>query len=349
MTEFTESGESFSNLSILNMNTSGQFVRDAESQVPVETVDLKEYFDESIKLPFGVTDVYVWVHGWQSDADDAEKTAKKLFANLSHWLSIRRANYPNLGHIVPAFIAIHWPSKSTIGPWGYSKIRNRAAAMTEKGSAEYLLTSLLGYLDSMNFRGRSGQAHILQAKDGFYVHCLAHSFGGRFHLAAITAAANPSANFQALLSSVNQDTPFQFTVDSLLVFQMAAPNHSFEDRFVTLLDKAPLSGPVVLTYSDWDRANCIWHAAIEWTERGVGCSGLKKPANRIGWSTMKAVDEPYDSSLFNKDITNVDASQVFTADEWIQGGHSNIWHQETLHLIATLTSSIDRQGLLTRI
>ena len=67
-------------------------------------------------------------------------------------------------------------------------IRNRAKQMTTRGHAASFLASLLGYLDADNKREFDANRKVLVAKDGFYLHCLGHSFGGRFLTAAIKDA-----------------------------------------------------------------------------------------------------------------------------------------------------------------
>jgi hypothetical protein len=84
--------------------------------------------------------------------------------------------------------------------------------------ATELLASLLGYLDQGNVRGSDRK--VLRAKAGFYVHCLGHSFGGRFLAAAIKAAAAPTARTRKILAA-RRETGFDFNVDTLCVLQMA--------------------------------------------------------------------------------------------------------------------------------
>ncbi len=73
----------------------------------------------------------------------------------------------------------------------------------------------------------------------------------------------------------------------------------------------------------------------EW-ESGIGCKGATAPADRLGWITLRSVDSAYAGSDFSKDITNVDASHLFTQGAWTEGAHSDFWYSETLHLIASI-------------
>lgn len=334
MTQLTRSGDGFNRFSMLRLDKHGRFVDPDAQDRPIDPRVLPNYFKRVIVLPDGVTDVFIWVHGWQNDETRAVATARKLFANLEDWFVRSQKHYPRLGNIVPGFVTVHWPSRSTPGFMGYRKIRNRAKQMTTEGEAEFFLASALGYLDARNARATNRQ--VLRASSGFYVHCIGHSFGGRFLTAAIKAAASPSAPTRKLLAAAHRETGFEFTVDSLCVLQMAAPAKAFASELSALLETSPLSGPIVLTHSARDRALCVWHVVSE-LQAGIGCRGATEPADRIGRSEFKPVTTPYTDRDFEKDVTNVDASRIFIKGGSAEGAHSNIWHEETLHLIASLT------------
>jgi hypothetical protein len=339
----------FRNFSFLCLNADGQFIdlpdnaTDISVGTPVLPSRLPEFLREAIYLQPNVSDVFVWVHGWQHDLDSSYHLAQRLFGNLE--AAITKSNlYDTLGTI-PSFVAVHWPSKSATTPRGYEIIRDRAAKMTTKGDAEFFLASLLGYLNKKNKRSRSGK--VLRSADGYYVHCLGHSFGCRFLTAAIRAAANPVARTQSLLQtlgppgrrtlSVRSERLFEFTVDSIYFLQMAAPCSAFSDDLTLLVDESPVRGPVALTYSIHDRANCLWHARAEAGERGIGCQGATEPAQFIGQTVLKSPSEPYSEEDFLSLIINVDASAVYTKKGFrFEGAHSDIWYEETLHLILGL-------------
>lgn len=320
--------------SFLRMNKLGQYL---DTTGPVDDASLARFFDKRIVLPPKVTDVFIWVHGWQNDEMRALTSARTMFFELDHRIRCGTSMYPRIGEFVPAYIAVHWPSVSTPGPIGYRTMRNRANQMTTRGTAEFLLASLLGYLNATNHR--SAGAAVLRAQAGFFVHCLGHSFGGRFLAAAIKAAATPTERIHKVLSAVKRDTAYQFTVDSLCVLQMAAPASAFYSEFISLLDESPLSGPIVLTHTRHDRALCVWHSLVE-GQAGIGCKGATSPSTRIGFAVMLDPGTPYPGDAFAKDITNVDASGVFCADERFVGAHSDIWHQETFHLIASVVEQV---------
>jgi hypothetical protein len=114
---------------------------------------------------------------------------------------------------------------------------------------------------------------------------------------------------------------------------MAAPANAFGNEFASLL-KGPLSGSIVLTHSAADKALCTWHNLSE-SEVGIGCSGATAPKGRIGSVRLRPPNSPYADTDFSKDITNVDASSVYTKGG-LEGGHSDFWYDDTLHLIASV-------------
>ena len=340
--------------SMLYLNTEGRFYepRSTETKVhrstPVSLNGLHRYLKRRIVLPEKVTDVFVWVHGWRNSAKSAHVVAHRLFASIDYWLRARQAAYPRLGGVRPAYVAVHWPSNSRLTAKGYRTIRNRAQQLTEEGEAEFFLASLLGYLDGKNQRVAGRGSKTLRAKGGFYVHCLGHSFGGRFLTSAIQACATPNVKTLTLLGvldaeqrqvlSVAEPKRFDFTIDTVCILQMAAPAWGFGDQLQKLVVDAPITGPVALTHSASDRANCLWHAKIENGESGIGCTGAKEPADLIGGITMHPPSEPYQAEAFRARITNVDASAVYHSNNVVTGAHSNYWHDETMHLIAGLAN-----------
>ena len=341
MTELEDTGNNFNRFSMLYLNESGRFIdpdgERGDEPRAIDSEELPRFLKRYVNIGEGTTDVFVWVHGWQNDELRAVTTARRLFVNLDNWFSQEHYRYPRLGKIIPAFVAVHWPSSSTPGILGYKKIRKRASRMITRGEAEFFLAFLLGYLDEGNVRAPDRK--VLRARGGYYVHCLGHSFGGRFLTAAIKVAATPRAHIQKMLAAARRDTGFAFNVDSLCVLQMAAGAKAFGSEFSSLLKTGPLCGPIVLTFSTEDRALCTWHKIGE-AEIGIGCEGAAAPANSIGSLSLRPVDNSYIESDFAHDITNVDASRFFTTGGWAEGGHSDFWHTETLHLIASIVEQV---------
>jgi hypothetical protein len=168
--------------------------------------------------------------------------------------------------------------------------------------------------------------------------------------AAIAAAADPPARVQSLLGRVHaadrkvlsaapEANGFAFTVDSLLVFQMAAPRLRFGPRLRQLIDRAPLRGPVVLTYSTRDRANCTWHRLGEGGEPGIGCSGAGEPKGSLTTIRLGGLDHVYTADDFSTRIVNVNANAAYTNPGFrVEGAHSDFWYEESIHLILGLVN-----------
>jgi hypothetical protein len=338
----------FNEFSFLCLNNRGQFLRhparlsDPVRAEPVPLGALPAFFSEKIVLRPGTTDVFVWVHGWQNDHPRALATARRLFGNL---YSAMRHSKSDAAAIIPSFIAVHWPSVSWPTPKGYATVRDRAAKMTEEGDAEFFLASLLGYLDARNRRTGLG-GKLLRAADGYYVHALGHSFGSRFLAAALAAAARPRSRTLSLLGalppkqrkslSARSEKLFEFTVDTACFLQMAAPCASFSDELSVLVEWSPFRGPLVLTHSTYDWANCLWHRLAE-GERAIGCTGATAPAEWIGRTQLRGPGEAYMTAEFAPRIVNIDASTLYTKTGLRpEGAHSDFWYEETIHLILSL-------------
>ena len=347
---------SFDNYSFLVLNHRGRYLepmadlREFSDALEIKPNDLPGFFQKFIVLPADVTDVFVWVHGWRNGIDEAVASARRLFASIVELARSRGRVYPLLSEFRPAFVAVHWPSMSRPGPIGYRRIRDRARKLTDEGEAEFFLASLLGYLEVKNARVEGIGSKVLRARGGFSVHCIGHSFGGRFLVAALRAAAAPkSPKTLGLMKDVGMasrrvlsagtDERFEFTADSMMIFQMAAPAKSYSSELQLLVTSSPLSGPVVLTHSRKDRANCLWHRAAEWGQPGIGCRGAKEPSREIQAIRLKELDKSYSVKDFNSRIVNVDATWAFRK-AWlrVEGAHSDFWYAESIHLLLSLVN-----------
>jgi hypothetical protein len=349
----------FDRYSMLILDEQGRFVRKSRNPEETDAVvppdHLAGYLDEKVFLPNGVTDVFVWVHGWRTDLEAANRNARRLFHAINAVRGARASLYPRLGEFRPEFLAVHWPSMSAASLGGYKRMRDRARAMTDQGYAEFFLASLLGYLEGYKGGRSGGMPTTLRAARGFRVHCVGHSFGGRFLTAAIRAAATPESpktlsllrEFRESRSQLLGASPanagrFEFTVDSIVVFQMAAPHASFGSQLRALLDEAPLSGPIVLTHSPHDKANCRWHWYAEWFECGIGCRGASQPRESIHAIRLKPLDQPYAATdLPPRRVINVDASSAYTRSSLMEvsGAHSDFWYEESIHLLLSVAEA----------
>jgi len=326
------------------MDQEGRFLDDDGQPVPLAL--LKGFLRKALVLPDGITDAFVWVHGWRTDEESAEQGAQQLFQGIERRWADCPEQYPRLAGFNPAFVAVHWPSMSSVLPGGYAEIKRRAESLTTKGEAEFFLSSILGYLEEA--KGFDGPSRgLLKSRGGFYVHCLGHSFGGRFLTAAIQQAGFPESPRSGTLALNDRDRAngYRYSVDSILVFQMAAPHASFGRCLERLVNSSPLGGPLVLTYSEHDRANCFWHRATEFAESAIGCCGASEPQGLIHQTSLRPETEPYTAADFAAKIVNVDSSWLFKGEPFDPvGAHSDIWHQESIHLALSLAEHVRRLG-----
>jgi hypothetical protein len=120
---------------------------------------------------------------------------------------------------------------------------------------------------------------------------------------------------------------------------MAAPSGIFADRFSRLLEKSPIHGPVVATYSKWDYALNLWHRIRE-REPAVGAVGARGIDSRASDLRLKRLESAYRRDDFESGLINVDGSWRLTRGRWFPGvgSHSEYLVDEVFHLLASLIS-----------
>jgi esterase/lipase superfamily enzyme len=326
------SGDGFSDFTILDLDEHGDFLDPATRQ-PVPHDALPAFLDRSLSLPCEVTDIVLFVHGWNNSPGNAVASAARLFNCIELALDERAGRYPELAGYCGYYTAVRWPSQSKPLPAGYRRIRDRAHAMTTHGHAEYVLSALLGYLNLTREQPRVGPP-TLRTRSGQYLHLVGHSFGGRFLAEAVKEAANPQGPPVLPLPPPNPRYPY--TVDNMLIFQMAAHPDAFTHDLAPVLDKAPVHGPVTLTFSDADRANCLWHRIIENTP-GIGCCGATSPPART--VKLRPINHDYDPDELAHPLINMDASWLYQRGRALpQGAHSDFWYPESIHLLLALAA-----------
>jgi hypothetical protein len=324
-------GDGFTDFTFLELDKQGLFI-DGGRQIPAP--DTVQFLSGRLRIDASVTDVIVWVHGWRNDREMAARNAARLFRGIQKVYADRPGRYPALSGFKPGYVAVHWPSQSLPFYCGYRKIRDRAHVMTTDGTAEFPFAALLGYLDMQRPSTGPRVPGLLRAKEGYYVHCVGHSFGGRFLSEAIAHAASPRLPILGLRPRPGR---FAYTVDTLLVFQMAAPPDIFAKRLSVLLEDAPVSGPVCLTFSSADRANCHWHQKAEGV-CAIGCKGATEPSDQIQTIRMRPIGEDYRRDELTSPLVNIDAGWIFNRSALLapQGAHSDFWYEESVHLLLTL-------------
>ncbi|MFF3917304.1 hypothetical protein ACFYZB_28180 [Streptomyces sp. NPDC001852] len=293
-----------------------------------------------------MTDLYVYVHGWQTAPPAAVRRASALLGLARELHAARPGSYPGLEKgYRPWAVVVRWPSSSLPSLGGYRRIRDRAHAMSApgRGHAPHVLAHLLGYLDAA--RPDPASPAVLANRNGQYLHLVGHSFGGRFLCEAVQWAASPSG--PRVLGWSSPRVPGRpFTADSMLVFQMAAPRDAFDRLFPSLFPSAdragaPLRGPLVLTHSRWDRATGFWHLRAEGTA-GIGHSGVGVAPVPQFHARLLDVDQRYPAVALDHRLVNVDASRLFRGGARTRmapaGAHSDFARPESAHLMLSLAA-----------
>lgn len=342
----------------VDLDTDGWLLH-GETGEPVRADRLKRHLADRLTPPSWATDILVYVHGWQTGPASAVRSAQRLQALMTRQLSARTALYPRLREgFAPWTVVVRWQSSSLPTKGGYERIRERAHAMStgEEGYAPHILGHLLGYLHAE--RGNPAEG-TLRNRGGQYLHLVGHSFGGRFLCEAVTWAAEADARMGGTLGWSTATHPsLPFTVDSLTVFQMAAPRTAFDTAFHRLRPgplghETPVGGPLVFTHSRYDRATGFWHLLGEKIS-GIGHSGMRLSATPAAglapndvWSTrLLRADTPYPRRSLDHTFVNVDASWRYRSSRLNPAGaHSDFYHPESAHLLLSLAEH-SRSGLL---
>jgi hypothetical protein len=277
----------------------------------------------------------VFVHGWRNSPAGAEASGRRLAALLEERFAGRGGMYPAIRTWDCHYVVIRWPSMSSALPGGYRRIRDRAHHMSTEGRAGDVIAQLLGYLNQN--RSIPGGPAVLRTRPGQYLHCVGHSFGGRF---LVQAVIEVGATRPAVLGWNYADPRYPYAVDTLLIFQMAASPDIFaaSQRFAKILSDSPVNGPLVLTHSAADRATGLWHRLAE-GRPGIGAVGVSQPAPHVSSTSLHPITERYSRDEFPTRIVNINAKSRYRRGRWLpQGAHSDIWYPESAHLLLSLAS-----------
>ncbi|WP_240677810.1 alpha/beta hydrolase [Actinacidiphila soli] len=298
--------------------------------VPPAAVD--GFLADHLRVPADASDIVVFVHGWRNSRAQSLARARLFFSLVESTYRAGHDRYPGIGTWKGHYVLVRWPSMSDPFLTGYRRIRERAHAMTTRGRAADVIAQLLGYLN--NARRRPGGPPTLRTADGQYLHAVGHSFGGRFLIEAVQAAADERPK---VLGWRRADSRYPYALDTLLVFQMAASSDVFAGRFERILRDAPINGPIALTTSRADRATGLWHRLAEGTP-GIGHVGATRPAEHIAAAALRAPAAAYRQAELDRRIVNVDATWRYRRGRlWNPAGaHSDIWYPESAHLLLSL-------------
>ncbi|MGW0188994.1 hypothetical protein ACWDV7_24930 [Streptomyces sp. NPDC003362] len=332
-------------LAVVQLDADGWLLN--ESDEPVRADRLSRHLADRLTPPPWATDIIVYVHGWRTSGTAAISSALRLMGLMERQRAGRAPLYPRLDRrYAPWVVVVCWPSSSRLSFAGYETIREQAHAMGArgKGYAPHVIGHLLGYLHSE--RG-DPTADTLRTRNGQYLHLVAHSFGGRLLCEAVTWAAEAGRG-GTLGWRVPTHPSRPFTVDSLTVFQMAAPVTAFDSLFKYLRPgprghMSPVGGPLVFTYSRYDRAAGLWHLIGE-KAPGIGHSGMRLSAaadtlapNDVWRTALLRADTPYPRTSLDHVFVNIDASWRYRHNRLNRSGaHSDIYHPESAHLLLSL-------------
>jgi esterase/lipase superfamily enzyme len=316
---------------IVDLDSNGSPLDPATNQpLPAGAVD--GFWAKHLQIPEGASDIVVFVHGWRNSPAQSLARARQFFTLIESTYHAGREHYPAINAWHGHYVLVRWPSMSNPFLTGYRRIRERAHAMTTRGHAADVLAQLLGYLNST--RRRPGGPPTLRTASGQYLHAVGHSFGGRFLVEAVQAAADERPT---VLGWQRADPRYPYALDTLLVFQMAASPQVFAGRFERVLRDAPINGPIALTRSRADRATGLWHRLAEGTP-GIGRIGATHPAEHITATRLLATATPYRYEDLNRRIVNIDATWRYRRGRlWNPAGaHSDILYPESAHLLLSL-------------
>ncbi|MEU5894546.1 hypothetical protein ABZ835_48485 [Streptomyces sp. NPDC047461] len=328
----------------VDLDESG-WLLEADSGEPVPEHRLRDHFTERLAPPDWATDIFVYVHGWQTSPSSAQRTAERLLALVHDAFTSAPDRYPALAAEAfnPWCVVVRWPSSSQVTPSGYRRIRDRAHAMGARdgnGYAAHILGRFLGYLDGE--RADPAAAPVLANQEGQYLHLVGHSFGCRLLCEAVQWAADARLDDTLGWSSAGRSPSRPFTADSMVLFQMAARRDAFLSLFPCILpseahDGAPLRGPVVATYSRHDRATGFWHLRAE-RQPGIGHSGIGPAPAPIFTTRLLSLDERYPLTALDHRFVNVDASDTYVRGRRLSpaGAHSDHVRPESAHLLLSL-------------
>ncbi|MBT2382469.1 alpha/beta hydrolase [Streptomyces sp. ISL-11] len=298
---------------------------------------MKDVLEEHLALDEDTTDIFLYVHGWRTTPEKAEDAAMRLFRMVEDLQRGRPDHYPRIAEFRPRYLCVRWPAKSPPTTAGYRAVRERAAAMSHDGQAAHVLACLLGYFNDHREFPAPGP-DVMRSAGGQYLHCVGHSFGGRFLSHAIMEASSRPAEGPDTLSWPWSSETYPWTVDSLTVFQMAAPSDAFaHPPFSGLLSDNVLNAPIALTFSPRDRALGLWHRQTENGKNGIGHHGATDPSEHLHTMPLHVPSVPYAFPDPPARILNVDATEIYRESGLrVEGAHSDFFHPESAHLLLTL-------------
>ncbi|MEU1268516.1 hypothetical protein [Streptomyces sp. NPDC005799] len=321
---------------LLDLDDSGHLLDpDHGGRVPSEQVSTA--IEKHLRLHDDTTDIFLYVHGWRTDADKAEQAATRLFQLIEDLSAQQPDAYPRISPFRPQYVCVRWPSSSAPTKAGYRTIRDRTAAIAHSGHASHVLAAVLGYFNEHRTLPEPGP-DVLRGSYGQYLHAIGHSFGGRFLCHAIEQASNRLTDGPDTFAWLWKSDAYPWTLDSLTVFQMAAPADAFTAApYARLLDDSVLNAPVTMTFSPHDRALGLWHRQTEDGSNGIGFLGATGPREHLHTTFLHRTTDVY--AFPTSRLINIDANSYYRSSPWrIEGAHSDYFHPESAHLLLSLAN-----------
>ncbi|WP_328351743.1 alpha/beta hydrolase [Streptomyces sp. NBC_00445] len=321
---------------LLDLNDTGHLL-DPEHGAPVPSEQVPAVIEKHLRLHEETTDIFLYVHGWRTSNDKAEKAAARLFQLVEDLAEQQPHAYPHISPFRPQYVCVRWPSGSAATKTGYRTIRDRTAAMAHCGHASQVLAAVLGYFNERRTLPEAGP-DVLRSSYGQYLHAVGHSFGGRFLTHAIEQASNRLTDGPDTFAWPWKSDTYPWTLDSLTVFQMAVPADAFTTApYARLLDDSVLNAPVTMTFSPHDRALGLWHRQTEDGHNGIGFLGATGPQQHLHTMPLQLTTDSY--AFPASRLINIDAGAYYRSSPLrIEGAHSDYFRPESAHLLLSLAN-----------
>ncbi|WP_171110410.1 MULTISPECIES: alpha/beta hydrolase [Streptomyces] len=321
---------------LLDLNDTGHLL-DPEHGAPVASEQVSAVIEKHLRLHEETTDIFLYVHGWRTSNDKAEKAAARLFQLVEDLAEQQPHAYPRISPFRPQYVCVRWPSGSAATKTGYRTIRDRTAAMAHSGHASHVLAAVLGYFNERRTLPETGP-DVLRSSYGQYLHAVGHSFGGRFLTHAIEQTSNRLTDGPDTFTWPWKSNTYPWTLDSLTIFQMAVPADAFTTGpYACLLNDSVLNAPITMTFSPHDRALGLWHRQTENGHNGIGFLGATGPQEHLHTMPLQLTTDSY--AFPASRLINIDASAYYRSSPLrIEGAHSDYFRPESAHLLLSLAN-----------
>jgi len=282
--------------------------------------DIGGILKDAMSPPFRFTDVFVYSHGWWTDATGAAAGYNRFSMEFTKQLLLIGPTPPTLPHLPASSFAtaVHWPS--TLSFYSMAK---RADAVGQHG-VYALLRTMFEALGA------------LTAPPSLRLHLLGHSFGCRVVCSALERIAKDGIQI-----------PSAVTLDAVLL--QAAFNSDELDPDGMYGNVSKLNLRLLVTRSEGDTSLGKWYPIAErlvnlFSGRPVTALGAVGPSaatqTEFGGAGVIAVGPGFTYPAvvpLTERLVAADLSPLHAATgpgDLFSGHHSNIYHDEIYQLIA---------------